>query len=190
MLILLLPVLVVVAAMVRLSSRGPVVFRQERAGLHGRPFTLYKFRTMRIDVDPFGASPKSGRDPRLTRVGRILRELSLDELPQLFNVLKGRMSLVGPRPLYVAQIAEWNENQKRRLLVKPGLTGLAQISGRATLTREQKLDLDVKYVDNHSFWLDVRIVLATGGLIFGRRSIYESRYSDDEHTRGQAEAES
>jgi len=186
MLMVSLPVLLIIAILVRLSGRGPVVFRQERAGRRGRPFTLYKFRTMRLDVDPFGASPKSGADPRLTRIGRILRESSLDELPQLFNVLKGQMSLVGPRPLYVAQIAEWNENQKRRLEVKPGLTGLAQISGRATLTREQKLQLDVEYVDRRGFWCDVRILLATFALIFGRRSIYEARYSDGEHTRGQS----
>ena len=105
---------------------------------HGRPFTFYKFRTMRPEVDPFGPSPKSGDDPRLTRLGRFLREYSLDELPQLVNILQGDMSLVGPRPLYVAQMAEWDERQRKRLFVKPGLTGLAQISGprRADARRE------------------------------------------------------
>ncbi len=182
------PVLLITALLVRLSSKGPAVFRQERAGLHGKPFALYKFRTMTTGVDPFGASPKSPDDPRLTRTGRFLRERSLDELPQLFNVAVGQMSLVGPRPLYVSQIAEWNEDQKRRLLVKPGLTGLAQISGRGDLTREQKLDLDVEYVDTKSFWLDIRIIFATVALVFGHKSIYEKRYSQSECTRGQHDA--
>ena len=186
MLLLLSPVLLLAAVAVKLSGKGSVIFRQERAGHNGTPFTLYKFRTMRPDVDPFGASPKSGADPRLTRVGRILREASLDELPQLVNVLKGQMSMVGPRPLYVAQIAEWNEDQKRRLQVKPGLTGLAQISGRGALTREQKLDLDVQYVDNRGFWLDARIMIATIGSIFGCKSIYEKKYSESEDSRGQS----
>jgi len=179
------PVLLMTALLVRLSGKGPVIFRQQRAGLNGKPFMLYKFRTMRTDVDPFGPSPKSAGDGRLTPVGRFLREWSLDELPQLFNVLTGRMSLVGPRPLYVSQIAEWNEEQKKRLLVKPGLTGLAQISGRGALTREQKLDLDVKYVKERSFWLDIIIMLKTATLVFGRKSIYEKRYSQSEHTRRQ-----
>ncbi|RKY10273.1 MAG: sugar transferase [Planctomycetota bacterium] len=187
-LIILSPVLLITALLVRLSSKGPAIFRQERAGLGGKPFALYKFRTMRTDIDPFGASPKSADDPRLTRTGRFLRERSLDELPQLLNVAVGQMSLVGPRPLYVSQIAEWNEDQKRRLLVKPGLTGLAQISGRGALTRERKLDLDVEYVDKRSFWLDIRIICATFALIFRRKSIYEEKYSQDEHTRGQADA--
>ena len=149
------------------------------------PFVFYKFRTMRADADPFGPSPKSGEDPRLTKVGRFLREYSLDELPQLFNVLKGDMSIVGPRPLYVSQMAEWNERQKKRLLVKPGLTGLAQISGRGGLTREQKLELDVKYVETADFSTDIKIILATIAQVFGRKSIYERRYSETESTRGE-----
>ncbi len=187
-LVILSPVLLITALLIRFSSKGGAVFRQERAGLGGKPFALYKFRTMTKDVDPFGASPKSADDPRLTRTGRFLRERSLDELPQLFNVAVGQMSLVGPRPLYVSQIAEWNEDQKRRLLVKPGLTGLAQIGGRGALTREQKLDLDVEYVDKQNFWLDIRIICATFTLIFHRKSIYEEKYSQDEHTRGRPNA--
>jgi len=140
---------------------------------------------MRVSVDPFGPSPKSGEDPRLTRIGRFLREYSLDELPQLFNVLKGDMSIVGPRPLYISQMAEWNDRQKKRLLVEPGLTGLAQISGRGGLTREEKLELDVKYVETASFWLDIKIILATIGQVFRRKSIYEKRYSQTEFTRGE-----
>ena len=135
------PVLVAIGITIRLSSKGPAIFKQERAGKNGKPFVFYKLRTMTLDVDPFGPSPKSGEDPRLTRVGKFLRVCSLDELPQLLNVLKGDMSIVGPRPLYVSQMNEWHERQKRRLLVKPGLTGLAQISGRGELTREENSNL-------------------------------------------------
>ncbi|MHC4482453.1 MAG: sugar transferase, partial [Planctomycetota bacterium] len=128
---------------------------------------------------------KTSEDPRLTRVGRFLREHSLDELPQLFNVLKGDMSIVGPRPLYVSQMVEWDQRQKKRLLVKPGLTGLAQISGRAELTREQKLELDVKYVETASFLTDMKIILVTIAQVFGRKNIYEKKYSEAEFTRGE-----
>jgi undecaprenyl phosphate N,N'-diacetylbacillosamine 1-phosphate transferase len=183
---ILLPVFVVIAIAIKLSSKGPAIFKQERVGKNGRPFIFYKFRTMRADVDPFGSSPKTGNDLRLTKVGKLLREYSLDELPQLFNVLKGDMSIIGPRPLYVSQIAEWDEKQKKRLLVKPGLTGLAQISGRGELTREEKLELDVKYVETASFWLDLKIILATIACIFGRKNIYEKKYSQAEYTRGEA----
>ena len=183
---ILLPVFVVIAAAIRLSSKGPAIFKQQRAGKDGKPFLFYKFRTMKIDVDPFGPSPKSGADPRLTKVGKFLREYSLDELPQLFNVLKGDMSIVGPRPLYISQMAEWDERQKKRLLVKPGLTGLAQVSGRGELTREEKLELDVKYVETVGFLTDIKIILATIAQVFGRKSIYEKRYSQAEFTRGEA----
>jgi lipopolysaccharide/colanic/teichoic acid biosynthesis glycosyltransferase len=183
--VILSPVLVAIGITIRLSSKGPAIFKQERAGKNGRPFVFYKFRTMTLDVDSFGPSPKSGQDPRLTKVGKFLRECSLDELPQLFNVLKGDMSIVGPRPLYLSQIPEWNERQKKRLLVKPGLTGLAQIGGRAELTREEKLELDVKYVETASFLADIRIILATIVQIFNRKNIYEKRYSKTEQTRGQ-----
>jgi undecaprenyl phosphate N,N'-diacetylbacillosamine 1-phosphate transferase len=182
--VLLAPVFLAIALAIRLGSQGPAIFKQERAGRNGVPFGLYKFRTMRPDVDPFGPSPKSGVDPRLTRIGRWLREHSLDELPQLVNIVKGDMSLVGPRPLYVSQIREWTEHQKKRLLVRPGLTGLAQVSGRGRLTREQKLDLDVEYVSEACLWLDCRILWATAAQVLGRKGIYEKRYSESEVTRG------
>jgi lipopolysaccharide/colanic/teichoic acid biosynthesis glycosyltransferase len=187
--ILLLPVFAVVFAAIRLRSRGPVIFKQERAGKDGKPFTFYKFRTMRIDTNPFGASPKSGDDPRLTKTGRFLREYSLDELPQLFNVLKGDMSIVGPRPLYVSQMAEWDDRQKKRLLVKPGITGLAQITGRGGLTREEKLELDVKYVESAGILTDIKIIIVTLGQVFRRRDVYEKRYSKAEFTRGERNKE-
>jgi lipopolysaccharide/colanic/teichoic acid biosynthesis glycosyltransferase len=183
--VILLPVFAVIVIAIRVGSKGSAIFKQERAGKDGVPFTFYKFRTMKVDVDPFGSSPKSGDDPRLTRIGKFLREYSLDELPQLFNVLKGDMSIVGPRPLYVSQMAEWNERQKKRLLVKPGLTGLAQISGRGGLTREEKLELDVKYVGTANLWVDLKIILKTTAQVFSRKSIYEKRYSETEYTRGE-----
>jgi len=187
--VILSPVFFAICIIIKFSSKGPIIFKQERAGKNSKPFVFYKFRTMKPDVEPFGASPKSGQDPRLTKVGKFLREYSLDELPQLFNVLKGDMSIVGPRPLYISQIPEWNERQKKRLLVKPGLTGLAQIEGRAELTREEKLDLDVKYVETISLLTDIMIILATIAYVFRRKNIYEKSYSQTEYTRGQSKHE-
>jgi undecaprenyl phosphate N,N'-diacetylbacillosamine 1-phosphate transferase len=182
-LIILCPVLLLIIIAIKVSSKGPAIFKQKRAGKNSNPFVFYKFRTMTIDTDPFGPSPKSALDSRLTKVGRILREYSLDELPQLFNILKGDMSVVGPRPLYLSQIPEWSERQKKRLLVKPGLTGLAQISGRGELTREEKLELDIKYVETAGFSADVKIALATIAYVFKRKGIYEKRYSQAKSTR-------
>jgi len=170
------PVLLLLAWLVR-RDRHPALFRQTRAGLGGRPFTLLKLRTMRPDADPFGDSPQSGQDPRLTRIGRWLRETSLDELPQLVNVLRGEMSLVGPRPLYMQQIQEWDTRQRRRLLVKPGLTGLAQLRGRGGLTLEEKLEWDVRYVETISLRTDLSILLQTFLSLWKRAGIYEVRYS-------------
>jgi len=181
----LLPVFAAAVIVIKLSGKGPAIFRQERAGKNGKAFVFYKFRTMKVDAAPFGPSPKSGEDARLTRVGKFLREYSLDELPQLFNILKGEMSIVGPRPLYLSQISEWSERQKKRLLVKPGLTGLAQIQGRGELTREEKLELDVKYVETAGFLTDIKIILVTTVQVFRRKSIYEKRYSQTEETRGE-----
>ena len=181
---LILLLTVVIAVALRLTSGPPVIFRQQRAGRGMIPFTIYKFRTMKTEVDPFGPSPKAGDDPRLTALGKALRASSLDELPQFWNVVKGQMSLVGPRPLYMEQARDWNDRQRRRLEVKPGLTGLAQISGRGGLTIEDKLELDVTYVENQSLGLDLRIVLATVFRLWRPRDIYEKRYSRQEDTRG------
>ena len=183
-LIILSPILIVIVVVIKLGSRGPAIFKQERAGKTGKAFVFYKFRTMKQDVDPFGPSPKSGQDVRLTKVGRFLREFSLDELPQLYDILRGDMSLIGPRPLYLSQIPEWNERQKKRLLIKPGLTGLAQIRGRGALTQEEKLELDVQYVETAGFFTDIKIMIGTVLRIIGRKGIYEKRYSQSEYTRG------
>lgn len=176
-LILLSPFLFWIALRVRADSPGPVLFRQVRAGLHGRPFQVLKFRTMRIDADPYGDSPQSGNDPRITPLGRWLRETSVDELPQLLNVLRGEMSLVGPRPLYMQQVVEWNSRQRARLLVKPGMTGLSQIQGRAAIPIEEKLERDVQYVENINPRLDLWILLATAHAVRNSQDIYETRYS-------------
>ncbi len=177
LMVLLAPLMVLLAVAIRLESCGPAIFRQERAGQGLQPFICYKFRTMRVDVDPYGASPHSRSDPRITRVGRLLRETSLDELPQLLNVLRGEMSLVGPRPLYVRQAAEWTPRQRRRLEVKPGLTGMAQVAGRGALTIEDKLELDVRYVEQASLWTDCRLIWATARSLLSSRDIYEKQYS-------------
>ena len=187
LILLFLPLIIIItlvtSILVLVFNGSPVLFRQQRAGKDEKPFILYKFRTMQTDTDPFGPSPKSGEDNRLTRLGRLLRALSLDELPQFWNVLKGDMSLVGPRPLYLAQARKWNERQRRRLNVKPGLTGLAQITGRGGLTIEEKLELDVQYADRQSLWLDGKIVLLTLGHLVWPRGIYEKRYSKNHQTR-------
>lgn len=182
--LILLPLFVIIIIAIRLDSKGAAIFKQQRAGKGAAPFTMYKFRTMKAFCEPFGDSPKNGQDPRITRVGRLLRESSLDEMPQLFNVLKGQMSFVGPRPLYVSQIGEWTDFQRRRLEVKPGITGLAQISGRGALTIEQKLQLDVQYVDAASLKLDFKILLATLSMVVCRKGIYEVKYSEKKDSRG------
>ena len=184
-LVILCPAMIIIAILIRFESKGAAIFKQERAGKSAKSFVFYKFRTMKQDADPYGPSPKSGQDARLTKIGRFLREYSLDELPQLYNILKGDMSFVGPRPLYISQVMEWNERQKKRLLVKPGLTGLAQIKGRSELTQEEKLEFDVQYVETISFRNDIKILTATFFTVFGKKNIYEKRYSKAKYTRGE-----
>lgn len=172
--------MIVIAIIIRIESRGAAIFRQRRAGYKGRPFMMWKFRTMRSDVDPYGKSPHGAEDPRLTRFGRFIRETSLDELPQLVNVLTGTMSLVGPRPLYERQAEQWDDNQRRRLDVKPGITGYAQAYGRAGLPIEDKIDMDLHYVHNRCIGMDMRIIFRTILNIFSRRGeVYERQYSRD-----------
>jgi lipopolysaccharide/colanic/teichoic acid biosynthesis glycosyltransferase/glycosyltransferase involved in cell wall biosynthesis len=163
LLLLLLPVFAVVAAAVRVALGSPVLFRQMRPGLHGRPFQLLKFRTLREARGPDGEMLPDAQ--RMTRLGRWLRRTSLDELPELFNVLRGEMSLVGPRPLLMQYLARYTPRQARRHDVLPGITGLAQVSGRNQLSWEERFDLDVWYVDHRSLWLDLRILLRTAGKV-------------------------
>jgi len=167
------PFLAALAILIRIDSPGPVLFRQERAGRGMRPFMVYKFRTMRADADPYDVSPMGREDARLTRLGRWLREMTLDELPQLWNVLKGDMSLVGPRPLYMSQARRFNERERRRLEVRPGLTGLAQVLGRGEIPHEEKLEIDVQYVEQWSLWLDLKIVLSSVRMLVPGEWVYQ-----------------
>jgi lipopolysaccharide/colanic/teichoic acid biosynthesis glycosyltransferase len=182
--LLLLPVLGAIAVAVRLDSPGPVLFRQTRIGRGGREFTMLKFRTMVVDAEARrgdllalnqnadGLLFKMADDPRVTRVGRVLRRFSVDELPQLFNVLSGRMSLGGPRPPLPAEVALYDDSVRRRLLVKPGLTGLWQVSGRSDLTWEESVRLDLRYVENWSLLLDIMILWKTGFAVVRARGAY------------------
>jgi sugar transferase EpsL len=160
-----LPLAGAVASAIWLTMGRPILFLQTRQGLSGRPFTLVKFRTMR--VAPPDASPPD--EIRITRLGAFLRRTSLDELPEMWNVLKGDMSLVGPRPLLQGYLERYTSRQARRLEMKPGITGLAQVSGRNALSWEEKFDLDVWYVDHWSVWLDLKVLARTGwDVITGR----------------------
>ena len=163
------PVIAITALLVRLKLGAPVLFRQQRPGLHGKPFTIYKFRTMTDARDAQGNLRPDAE--RLTALGRFLRSTSLDELPELWNVLKGDMSLVGPRPLLMEYLERYTPEQMRRHEVKPGLTGWAQVNGRNALTWEEKFALDVWYVDHWTCWLDMKIIGLTIWKILTREGI-------------------
>lgn len=168
-LILLAPVMLATAAAVRMFLGKPILFRQVRPGFRGKPFELVKFRTM-LDARSETGTPLAD-DQRLTRFGRLLRASSLDELPQLWNVLRGDMSLVGPRPLLVRYLPLYSAHQARRHHVRPGLTGWSQVKGRNSLSWDEKLDLDVWYVDNRSFLLDLRIIVMTAMRLIRPRGV-------------------
>ena len=162
------PFLAASALAIKLEDRGPVLYRQERVGQDGRPFELLKLRTMVEGAETQGAGWSVNKgDPRITRAGRVLRRLSLDELPQLWNVVRGEMSLIGPRPTLAYQVERYTERQRRRLEVKPGITGWAQIHGRAALPWEERIELDVWYVEHRSPRVDLKILLRTPLALFG-----------------------
>lgn len=158
-LIILSPVLLLVAIMVRFTMGSPVIFTQVRPGLNQKPFKIMKFRSMKNPVDSSG-KPLSDAE-RLTKFGEIMRSFSLDELPQLINILKGDMSLVGPRPLLFDFFPYYSKTEMRRHEIKPGITGLAQVNGRNNLNWDERLKMDIEYIDNWSIWLDVKIILET-----------------------------
>ena len=161
------PFLAASAAAIKLDDGGPILYRQERVGRDGRPFELLKLRTMEVGAETRGAGFAVNRgDARITRVGRLLRAVSLDELPQLWNVVRGEMSLIGPRPTLAYQVERYTDRQRRRLEVKPGLTGWAQIHGRAALPWDERIELDVWYVDHRSPLVDLRILLRTPLALF------------------------
>ncbi|WP_311135589.1 sugar transferase [Aminithiophilus ramosus] len=181
-LLLLSPLLAVVALLVRRYLGSPVLFRQQRPGLGGRPFFMYKFRTMTNERDAEGKLLPD--EKRLTPFGRFLRSTSIDELPELINVFSGDMSLVGPRPLLMAYLDRYTAHQMRRHEVKPGITGWAQVNGRNTLGWEEKFDLDVWYVDNGSFCLDVKILALTVAKVVRREGISSEKHATMEEFRG------
>jgi len=168
------PVMAAVAVWIRLDSPGPALYRQERVGLGGRPFWLLKFRTMVMGAERMGAGlAVTEGDPRITRAGRVLRRLSADELPQLWNVIRGDMSLVGPRPTVASQVARYTERQLGRLRARPGLTGLAQVSGRASLPWSRRIELDLEYVEGWTLAGDLRLLVRTAAVVLGRRDTYK-----------------
>jgi lipopolysaccharide/colanic/teichoic acid biosynthesis glycosyltransferase len=172
--ILLFPVFLIVAVLVKAKLGSPVIFKQKRPGKNEKIFMMYKFRTMTDKRNENGELLPD--ELRLTKFGKILRSTSLDELPELFNILKGDMSIVGPRPLLIQYLPLYNEQQRRRHEVRPGLSGLAQISGRNAITWEQKFELDIKYVDTVSFLSDWKIIFLTILRVFKREGINSDSY--------------
>ncbi len=172
-LVLLFPPFVLISIAIKLTSKGPVFFHQDRVGINGRIFKLYKFRTMVVGAENIGAGLSvAGNDARITKAGAILRKTSLDELPQLFNVLKGDLSLVGPRPTVPQHLEYYGEFERRRLEVKPGITGLAMVRGRGSVPWSVRIKYDVEYVENFSLWLDLKILLQTVWVVLTRKNIY------------------
>lgn len=184
-LVFLAPVFLVTAVLVRVKLGSPVFFRQTRPGKDGKPFQMIKFRTMRDAVDKHGCQLPDKE--RMTSFGALLRSTSLDELPELWNILKGDMSLVGPRPLLMEYLPLYSGEQYRRHEVRPGITGWAQINGRNALSWEDKFRLDVWYVDNHSFWLDLKIILLTVKKVLvrdgirGEGEVTTSKFTGNKH---------
>jgi undecaprenyl phosphate N,N'-diacetylbacillosamine 1-phosphate transferase len=183
-LIVLSPVLLITALLVRIKLGTPVIFKQKRPGLHEKIFTLYKFRTMTDQKDEQGNLLPD--EVRLTKFGKMLRSTSLDELPELWNILKGNMSVVGPRPLLEKYIPLYSTEQRKRHLVRPGLTGLAQVNGRNEVSWEKKFQLDVEYTQHITFWSDIRIILQTVGNVFGGKGISSTTSATMEEFLGNA----
>ncbi len=181
-LVIISPLVLIIAVLVRFLHGTPVLFRQPRPGYQGRPFYIYKFRSMTDARDETGSLLPDAA--RLTGLGRFLRATSLDELPELFNILRGEMSLVGPRPLLMQYLERYSPEQARRHDVLPGITGWAQINGRNALTWEDKFKLDVWYVDNRSFWLDIKILLLTLWKVFTREGISQPGHATMEEFMG------
>ncbi|HYM45783.1 MAG TPA: sugar transferase [Solirubrobacteraceae bacterium] len=176
------PVLAAAMVAIRLESPGPVVYRQRRAGRDGRPFDVLKLRTMVDGAEHIGAGLAiDANDSRVTRVGALLRRTSLDELPNLLNVLRGEMSLIGPRPTLPAQVEQYTERQRGRLAVKPGITGWAQVNGRASLPWAERIELDLHYIEHRSLALDLKILWRTPALVLGGSGLYKGATGGWEH---------
>jgi exopolysaccharide biosynthesis polyprenyl glycosylphosphotransferase len=176
--VILSPVMLITAVAIKIDSRGPIFFRQNRVGINGKQFKMYKFRSMGINAEELLADLKDKNemsgpmfkikdDPRITKVGRFIRKASIDELPQLFNVLKGEMSLVGPRPNLPREVIHYTDYQKTKLLVKPGLTCYWQVLGRNNIDFEGWMELDIKYIEDRNTWIDIKLILKTFKVLFG-----------------------
>ena len=173
-LLLAAPVLVLAALAVKLESRGPAIYRQRRAGRGAAPFDVLKLRTMVEGAEHIGAGLAiDAGDSRVTRVGALLRRTSIDELPNLVNVLRGDMTVIGPRPTLPAQVEQYDERQRRRLAVKPGITGWAQVNGRASLPWSERIELDLYYIEHRSLALDLRILVRTVAMVLGGHGLYK-----------------
>jgi lipopolysaccharide/colanic/teichoic acid biosynthesis glycosyltransferase len=186
LLIVLSPVLLLAAAAVKLTSRGPVFFTQTRIGLNEEPFRLFKFRTMRGGRTPDPKELVPLDHPEITRVGRLLRRTKIDELPQMFNVLLGDMSIVGPRPTLPDQVGRYDDFERQRQWVRPGCTGLAQIHGGTAISWPERIEWDVYYVHHMSFWLDLRILFRTPLVILLGEGRFACRLSDEQGSGGRA----
>jgi len=170
------PLLALAAIAIRLESPGPIIYRQRRIGRNGKPFDLLKLRTMVVGAESIGAGLKvNAGDPRITRVGAFLRRTSLDELPNLINVLRGEMSLIGPRPTIPEQVARYSKRQLRRLEIRPGITGWAQVNGRASLPWAERIELDIHYIEHRSIALDLKIIWRTIFLVLGGSGLYKGK---------------
>ena len=177
------PLFIVIAIIIKLTSKGPVFFSQKRVGKHGREFDMYKFRSMVVNAEELkeklaaqnemsGPMFKMKDDPRVTKVGKFIRKTSIDELPQLWNILKGDMSLVGPRPSLPKEVAQFDEWMYKRLEVKPGLTCYWQVSGRNNIDFEDWMKLDIKYVEERNFWIDIKLIFKTVFVLFGDKNAH------------------
>jgi lipopolysaccharide/colanic/teichoic acid biosynthesis glycosyltransferase len=172
------PLVFWLCVLVRLESRGSPIFTQERAGLDGQPFQIFKLRTMVTGAEHIGAGLAVLQgDSRITRMGEFLRRYSLDELPNLWNVVRGEMSIVGPRPTLMGQIELYSERQRERLLVRPGISGWAQVNGRASLPWSERIELDIWYVEHRSLWLDLKILAMTVRMVLGGHGLYHEHES-------------
>ena len=183
--LIILPMFLLIALAIKLTSKGPVFFKQERLGKDGEIFSIMKFRTMVVNAEQMGTglSIHTEQDSRITKVGKFLRATSLDELPQLWNVVIGEMSLVGPRPpvpYYPYKYEEYSDLQRKRFEMKPGITGLSQITMRNSVTWDEKIPVDIDYIENFTIWLDIKILFSTLLIIFKKQNIYPSTYKDNE----------
>lgn len=176
LLVFLSPLLLIIAIAIKVDSKGPVIFKQDRLGRNGKVFKMYKFRSMIVNAEKMGTGVYSFKDdPRVTKVGSFIRKTSIDELPQLVNIIKGEMSFVGPRPTLVYHpwtINEYTAEQKKRFKLRPGIIGLAQVNGRKEISWPERIELDVEYVENVSFWLDIKIVFETVAKVFSMSDNY------------------